>query len=192
MHLTVGSALIRLIRGDITQQDTAAIVNAANSGLLGGGGVDGAIHSAGGPQILEECRAIRAARGILPAGEAVATTGGRLRARFVVHTVGPVWRGGNHQEGALLRKAYWNSLRVVHELAVSSVSFPCISTGAYGFPVEQGAKIALATVHEFLLGHPGIHEVRMVTYSGSDYETYARLFAEPAEWENSPPLPNQH
>ena len=138
--------LIQLIKGDITQQHADAIVNAANSSLLGGGGVDGAIHRAGGPQILEECRAIRNRQGGCKTGEAVITTAGKLPATYVIHTVGPVWNGGNHNEETLLRNAYTNSLLLAEAQGLSSVAFPNISTGIYGFPKALAASIAVAAV----------------------------------------------
>lgn len=173
---TVGTARIVLVQGDITRQDTDAIVNAANSSLLGGGGVDGAIHRAGGPQILEECRAIVARRGRCPAGRAVLTTGGRLKARHVIHAVGPVWSGGGRGEDETLKSAYAASLDLALSADARSISFPCISTGAYGFPGERAARIAFDTVTAFLQRHQGPEEVRFVVFSDEHYEAYARLF----------------
>ena len=166
LHRQIGSATLTLLRGDITEQDTEAIVNAANSGLLGGGGVDGAIHRAGGPRILEECRKIREQQGECPAGESVITGGGNLKARFVIHTVGPVWHGGGEGEDDLLGSAYRNSL----------LAFPSISTGAYGFPIDRASKIAFDTVSGFLKNDSPLEEVRLVVYSQEDYEAYAFLF----------------
>ncbi|HHY47951.1 MAG TPA: O-acetyl-ADP-ribose deacetylase, partial [Firmicutes bacterium] len=140
METVFGSTRVRLIQGDITQQETDAIVNAANSGLLGGGGVDGAIHRAGGPEILEQCKRIRAEKGLCPTGEAVITTGGRLKARFVIHAVGPIWQGGNHDEDRLLASAYQNSLKLAVQHGIKSISFPSISTGAYRFPIDRAAR----------------------------------------------------
>src|SRR5687767_9414748 len=142
--------LIKVVVGDITAQRVDAIVNAANSTLLGGGGVDGAIHRAGGPAILEECRAIRAARGPLPEGQAVITTGGRLPCRFVIHTVGPVWQGGGAGEPELLASCYRASLRLAQERRLVSVAFPSISTGAFGYPVDSAALLALSTIEDAL------------------------------------------
>jgi O-acetyl-ADP-ribose deacetylase (regulator of RNase III) len=133
---TVNGVTLSVILGDITLQETDAIVNAANSGLMGGGGVDGAIHRAGGPVILEECRRIVARQGRLPEGQAVITAGGRLKARYVIHTVGPVWRGGDRGEADILASAYRESLRTAAEHGLTSVSFPSISTGVYGYPVD--------------------------------------------------------
>jgi len=164
MEARVGTAVLKIVQGDITKADTEAIVNAANPSLMGGGGVDGAIHRAGGPQILEECKAIRARQGPLPTGQAVITTGGKLKARYVIHTVGPVWYGGSHNEDKLLGDAYRNSLALAVEKGIRSVSFPSISTGAYGFPVERAARIALRTVVDFLLANPGLEEVRFVLF----------------------------
>ncbi len=150
MEVMVNQSNLSLIQGDITRQDTDAIVNAANSSLMGGGGVDGAIHRAGGSQILEECRQIVARQGRLPAGKAVITTGGRLPARYVIHTVGPVWYGGKSQEAETLASAYRESLRLAEKNNLSSLSFPSISTGAYGYPLDQAAEVALKTVFNFL------------------------------------------
>ena len=142
MEVRSGKTRIQTVLGDITTQTTEAIVNAANSGLLGGGGVDGAIHRAGGPQILQECKEIRARQGGCPTGQAVITGGGRLKASYVIHTVGPVWSGGNRKEDELLRSAYWSSLALARERGIRTISFPSISTGVYHFPVERAARIA--------------------------------------------------
>jgi O-acetyl-ADP-ribose deacetylase (regulator of RNase III) len=150
MALPETSARIRLLQGDITHQSVAAIVNAANSSLLGGGGVDGAIHRAGGPQILEECRQIRARQGGCKVGEAVITTGGRLPAAYVIHTVGPVWNGGHKGEPELLASCYRNSLRLAAEKQLASVAFPGISTGIYGYPKQEAAAIAVREVRQWL------------------------------------------
>ena len=173
MNLTIGSTTLSLVQADITRQDVDAIVNAANSSLLGGGGVDGAIHRAGGPQILEECRAIRARQGECPPGEAVITSGGRLKARFVIHTVGPVWYGGSQDEFETLARAYESSLNLALENGIRTIAFPSISTGAYGFPIEQASRIALETVSGFVRNHPGaFEEVRFVVFSDPDREVY--------------------
>jgi len=142
-EVTVSSVKLRIIQGDITKQGTDAIVNAANSSLMGGGGVDGAIHRAGGPAILEECKKIVSRQGRLPTGKAVITTGGNLKAGYVIHTVGPVWRGGDKGESELLTSAYRESLEVAAENKLSSISFPSISTGVYGYPVDQAAALPL-------------------------------------------------
>jgi O-acetyl-ADP-ribose deacetylase len=175
-RLTVNKCTLLLVQGDITKESTGAIVNAANSGLLGGGGVDGAIHRAGGPAILEACREIRKIRGPLPTGEAVITTGGKLKARFVIHTVGPVWQGGDAGEDSLLASAYTNSLQLALENNVTSIAFPSISTGVYGFPIERASRIAFDTVTAFLRKNEAIEEVRFVTYSAEDFATYAQVF----------------
>jgi O-acetyl-ADP-ribose deacetylase (regulator of RNase III) len=176
LSIVHGGTTLRLLRSDITEQETDAIVNAANSSLLGGGGVDGAIHHAGGPQILEECKAIRKQQGECPPGSAVLTGGGYLKARFVIHAVGPVWRGGNQNEDHLLASAYKNSLAIAIRNDIRTISFPSISTGTYWFPVERAAEIALNAVLRFLDTCVGIDEVRFITFSQPDYETYARLF----------------
>jgi O-acetyl-ADP-ribose deacetylase (regulator of RNase III) len=165
MEAFIGKTLIKLIMGDITVQETEAIVNAANSGLMGGGGVDGAIHRAGGPQILAECKEIRARQETLPTGRAVITSGGRLKARYVIHTVGPVWSGGNRGEDELLRSAYRSSLTLAREKGIRTISFPSISTGIYSFPVDRAARIALREVRDFVAGQPGFDEVRFVLFS---------------------------
>ncbi|MCL6610897.1 MAG: O-acetyl-ADP-ribose deacetylase [Peptococcaceae bacterium] len=173
-----GSTKVVLIQGDITRQDTEAIVNAANSSLLGGGGVDGAIHRAGGPQILEECKQIRARQGGCPAGEAVITGGGNLKARYVIHTVGPVWSGGGSREDELLSSAYRNSLQLAVSRGIRSVSFPSISTGAYGFPTGRAARVAASTVKNFLEREGGLDEVRFVLFSEKDFNTYREAWEE--------------
>lgn len=165
----IAGARVEVACGDITRETTDAIVNAANTTLLGGGGVDGAIHRAGGPAILEECRRL----GGCPTGDARITTGGRLPARFVIHTVGPVYRDGRRGEPDLLASAYRRSLEVAVAYDVRSVAFPSISTGAYGFPITDAAPIALATVAEFLLSNPRrLDRVRFVVFSGADELVY--------------------
>jgi O-acetyl-ADP-ribose deacetylase (regulator of RNase III) len=160
---------IDLVQGDITQQATDAIVNAANTTLLGGGGVDGAIHRAGGPEILSACRRL----GGCATGDAKMTTGGRLPARFVIHTVGPVYRDGHHGEPDLLASAYRRSLEVAVGAELRSVAFPSISTGAYRFPIGEAAPIALGTVSRFDRDHPGALDlVRFVLFSASDLAVY--------------------
>jgi len=163
---------ISLIQGDITKLKVDAIVNAANSSLMGGGGVDGAIHRAGGPAILEECRQIIAWQGRCEAGEAVITTGGNLLARFVIHTVGPVWQGGNSNEDKLLENAYSNSLQLALENEVETIAFPNISTGIYGFPKERAAEIAIKTVTKFLSENEQIKQVYFVCFDQENYELY--------------------
>lgn len=165
---------INLIQGDITRQGTDAIVNAANSGLMGGGGVDGAIHRAGGPAILEECRQIVSRIGRLDTGKAVITTGGNLQARYVIHTVGPVWRGGSRGEAELLASAYRESLKLATEHELRSVSFPSVSTGVYGYPVFAAAEVALSTVIAFLRDVPTfLEEVCFVLYDSGTYQAYS-------------------
>lgn len=177
MQTKVGNTRLTLSRGDITTQETEAIVNAANSSLLGGGGVDGAIHRAGGPEILEECKIIRAKQGGCPTGEAVVTTGGLLKARYVIHTVGPIWRGGNQGEEKLLANAYRNSLTLAKENGVRSLSFPSISTGAYGYPIQAACRVALSTVRDFLMEHD-FEEVRFVLFSDEDLRSYEAVWTE--------------
>ncbi|HUE38578.1 MAG TPA: O-acetyl-ADP-ribose deacetylase [Candidatus Binatia bacterium] len=173
MEIAIGKTRLGLSRGDITQQETEAIVNAANSTLLGGGGVDGAIHRVGGPAILRECRKIAAAQGGCTTGNAVITTGGQLRARFVIHTVGPVWSGGRRGEEGLLASAYRSSLRIAAEHSIGSIAFPSISTGAYRFPVERAAEIALHTVRDFVQREShALSEVRFVLFSDADLAAY--------------------
>ncbi|MBN2238734.1 MAG: O-acetyl-ADP-ribose deacetylase [Dehalococcoidales bacterium] len=162
------------IKGDITQQTTDAIVNAANSGLMGGGGVDGAIHRAGGPTILKECKEIVARQGRLPTGQAVITTGGNLKAKYVIHTVGPVWHGGNNNEPELLSSAYSESLALADKNALSSVSFPSISTGVYGYPVELAAGVAISAVKYFLNSkETTIRDIVFVLFDSRTYSAYA-------------------
>lgn len=178
MEYMINNTRVVFQRGDITRQETEAIVNAANSSLLGGGGVDGAIHRAGGPQILNECKQIRARQGECPTGEAVITTGGDLPATYVIHTVGPVWRGGDRGEPGLLRNAYLNSLRLAAEKGIRSISFPSISTGAYRFPIAQAARIAVRAVREFALGNEVPGEIRFVLFSDSDLQAYLEAWNE--------------
>lgn len=152
---------IELVQGDITTQEVDAIVNAANSSLLGGGGVDGAIHRAGGSAILDECRLL----GGCDTGDAKATTAGNLPARHVIHTVGPVWRGGDQGEAELLASCHRRALEVADELGCRTVAFPAISTGVYGYPVERAAEVAFETTRDELAKHPSIDEVRFVLFS---------------------------
>jgi O-acetyl-ADP-ribose deacetylase (regulator of RNase III) len=164
--------LIEILQGDITQQAVDAIVNAANSGLLGGGGVDGAIHRAGGPQILQECKAIRKEQGGCPPGQAVITTGGNLKAKYIIHTVGPVWRDGTTNEAETLASAYRNSLLLATQYDIASIAFPSISTGAYGFPVALAAPIAISTIRDFIekQGKPAL--VKMVLFDRPTFHAY--------------------
>lgn len=173
METSFAGRKLQLALGDITEERTDAIVNAANSSLLGGGGVDGAIHRAGGPAILEECRAIRARQGTCPAGQAVVTTGGRLAARYVIHTVGPVWRGGGRGEASILASCYCSSLRLAAERGLASVAFPSVSTGIYGYPVKEAAKVALGAVAEFLGKEESSPElVRFVLFDEKTFRAY--------------------
>lgn len=171
------AARIHLVQGDITRQPVAAIVNAANSSLLGGGGVDGAIHRAGGPQILEECRRIRARQGGCKAGEAVITTGGRLPAGHVIHTVGPVWNGGHRGEPALLANCYRNSLRLAAENQLDSLAFPGISTGIYGYPKKEATGIAVREVQEFLAQNLVPATVTFVAFDDGSRRIYEQALA---------------
>jgi O-acetyl-ADP-ribose deacetylase (regulator of RNase III) len=172
------SERIQLIRGDITKQITDAIVNAANSSLMGGGGVDGAIHRAGGPAILEECRKIVARQGSCKTGEAVITTAGKLPSKFVIHTVGPVWNGGKKNEPALLSNCYHNSLRLAVEKNLASISFPNISTGIYGYPKKEAAEVAVKTVRDFLSADSTLTVVVFVCFDEENYLLYQSLLKE--------------
>ncbi|MBX9570518.1 MAG: O-acetyl-ADP-ribose deacetylase [Candidatus Obscuribacterales bacterium] len=164
---------VLLLRGDITTQDADAIVNAANSSLLGGGGVDGAIHRKGGPAILEECMKIRAAQGSCAPGNAVITGGGKLAARWVVHTVGPVWRGGEANEDQTLANAYKNSLARAMEVDAKIVAFPSISTGAYGYPVDKAAAVAMNAIKEYLSRNQAVFsEIRFVLFDDRTFQAY--------------------
>ena len=165
MNTIFGDTHLTLVPGNITTQNVDAVVNAANSSLMGGGGVDGAIHNAGGPEIKAACREITSVRGPLPPGQAVATTAGRLPARLVIHTVGPVWDGGASGEDQTLANAYRSSLAVAREQNARTVAFPSISTGAYGYPIDRAAAVALKTVRAELEKHPGsFDEVRFVLW----------------------------
>jgi len=163
---------LELIQGDITKIRIDAIVNAANSSLLGGGGVDGAIHRAGGPEILKECIVIRDRSGGCPVGEAVATTAGRLKAKKVIHTVGPVWKGGESGEASALRLCYFNCLKLAEQLNLKTIAFPNISTGVYGFPKEKAARIAIDTVRNYK--SDTLEKVVFVCFDDENYSLYAR------------------
>jgi len=169
MEVKIGTSTLAIVEGDITREETDAIVNAANSGLRGGGGVDGAIHRAGGPAIMEECVKI----GRCPTGQAVITTGGNLKARHVIHTVGPVYSGGNRDEAGLLKSAYMESLKLASKKGLKSVSFPAISTGAYGYPLSEAARIALKTAIDYLKEHEEIELVRFVLFGKPMYDIFA-------------------
>ncbi|TWE02425.1 O-acetyl-ADP-ribose deacetylase (regulator of RNase III) [Pseudomonas sp. AG1028] len=168
------TARIRAIQADITTLEVDAIVNAANSSLLGGGGVDGAIHRAAGSDLRHECRLL----GGCKTGEAKRTGGYRLPARFIVHTVGPVWRGGEHGEEALLIACYRNALRLAAEVDAHSVAFPGISTGIFGYPIEQAARTAVSTVRAELARYPGVDEVLFCCFSANDLAVYQKALAE--------------
>jgi len=179
VEIIINQAKLRIIQGDITKQDTDAIVNAANSSLMGGGGVDGAIHRAGGPAILEECKQVVARQGRLPTGEAVMTTGGNLKARYVIHTVGPIWYGGDKGEPDLLASAYRESLKLAMENQLSSISFPSISTGAYGYPVDKASRVAIgAVIASLRQGVTSIREIVFVLFDSQTFRAYcAQLLA---------------
>jgi len=171
--LLIGRSRIELVHGDITAQDTAAIVNAANTSLLGGGGVDGAIHRGGGAAILEACKRLNGCA----TGDAKITTGGRLTAKYVIHTVGPVYHDGLHDEARLLASAYRRSLEVAAEHHVRSIALPSISTGAYRYPIASAARLAITTVAGALPAFPEIELVRFVLFSAADLATYEQALA---------------
>ena len=173
MEVIVKKTTVSMIQGDITKQATDALVNAVNSSLMGGGGVDGAIHRAGGPSILEECKEIVARQGRLPTGRAVITTGGNLKTRYVIHAVGPIWHGGSRNEAELLRTTYYECLKLATESKLASISFPSISTGAYGYPVEEAAEIAVGTIVSFLEDQAtSLKEVVFVLFDFQTYQSY--------------------
>ncbi|TPE39737.1 O-acetyl-ADP-ribose deacetylase [Pontibacter mangrovi] len=168
--------MIEVLQGDITKVQVDAVVNAANSSLLGGGGVDGAIHRAGGPAILEECRQIRARQGGCPTGEAVITTAGNLPARYVIHTVGPVWGGGSKGEPELLASCYRNSLKLAEEHGLKSIAFPNISTGVYGYPKDKAARVAVETVNAYLEKHDtSLERIVFVCFDSENLHYYQSL-----------------
>ncbi len=169
MEIKINSTTLSLIKGDITNEDTDAIVNAANSRLAGGGGVDGAIHRAGGPKIMQECRKI----GGCPTGSAVITTGGNLKGKYVIHTVGPVYRDGKNKEAELLSSAYKKSLELAVSKEIKSIAFPSISTGAYSYPINEASEIALNTVIEFIkTAVAPLQIIRFVLFSDKDLKVY--------------------
>ncbi len=170
MKVKIDSSSLELVQGDITQQETEAIANAANSRLAGGGGVDGAIHRAGGPAIMEECRKI----GGCPTGHAVLTTGGNLKAKYVIHAVGPIYRGGNKGEAELLKSAYLSCLKIASERGIKSIAFPSISTGVYGYPIDEASRIALTTCWDYLMEHQEIELIRFVLFGEANYRAYEK------------------
>ena len=176
----IHGATVRLLKGDITEVAADAIVNAANSTLMGGGGVDGAIHRKGGPRILEECKQIRAEQWPdgLPTGKAVITSGGKLKAKHVIHTVGPIWRGGNEGEAELLKEAYTNSLRLAMLNKLKIIAFPSISTGAYGYPVQKASRVAVRAIKTFLEAEDNLDEVVFVLFSEHDLKVYVEAAEE--------------
>ncbi|MBN1256398.1 MAG: O-acetyl-ADP-ribose deacetylase [Planctomycetes bacterium] len=170
----INTTRLELVEGDITHEATDAIANAANCGLRGGGGVDGAIHNAGGPAIMAECRRI----GRCETGDAVITGAGDLPAKHVIHTAGPVWHGGGKGEAKALASCYRRSLEVALENGLASIAFPSVSTGVYGYPLEEAAGVALSTVSDFLLEHEGLELVRFVLYDSRTYQAYSDALAE--------------
>lgn len=169
---------IYLYKGDITQLKVDVIVNAANSSLMGGGGVDGAIHRAAGPELLEECKSIIRKIGSCPTGEAVITGGARLPARFVIHTVGPVWRGGYFREHELLAACYRESLRLAEEKKLTSIAFPCISTGIYGFPKHEAVSVVSSLMHSWPWKRSSLQEVYFVVFDDENFQLYRQAFPE--------------
>lgn len=180
MLLTWRETKVRVIQGDITEQDVDAIVNAANSSLMGGSGVDGAIHRRGGPQILEECRIIRREcwPDGLPGGKAAITSGGLLKARHVIHTVGPIWRGGDNEEARTLAECYRSSLDLTKKMRLRSIAFPAISTGAYGYPIRAASRIALKTVKKFVEEEGWPPEVAFILFSDHNLKVYEQTTRE--------------
>lgn len=170
MEVSINTAKLILVQGDITKEATEAIVNAANSRLAGGGGVDGAIHRAGGPSIMQECRRI----GGCPTGQAVITTAGHLKATYVIHTVGPRYHDGKRGEAALLSSAYLQSLKLASSKNIRSIAFPALSTGAYGYPAQEAARVALQTIVEYLRQHQDIQLVRVVLFDHTTYDVFIR------------------
>jgi len=174
MKAKIGSSTLEIVEGDITLQDVDAIVNAANEQLAGGGGVDGAIHKAGGPEIMIECRRI----GGCPTGRAVATTSGRLPAKKVIHAVGPIYRDGRQGEPRLLADAYRNSLALASELGIKTIALPSLSTGAYGYPMEEAARIALGTALDYLSTHLDIELIRFVLFDHEAFKAWGLVMSE--------------
>jgi O-acetyl-ADP-ribose deacetylase (regulator of RNase III) len=166
--------VIRILKGDITEQEVDAIVNAANNSLLGGGGVDGAIHKAAGPKLLEECRILNGCA----TGEAKITQGYNLPAKLVIHTVGPVWNGGNNDEDRILAKCYRNCLELAAEKGIKTIAFPSISTGAYNFPIQRAAEIAVNEVIDFLKGRPVFDRILLVCFNDETFSNFSRILDE--------------
>lgn len=181
MEKVINKTKLVLLQGDITSQETDAIVNAANSGLMGGGGVDGAIHRSGGRAILEDCKRIVAEKGRLPAGQAVITTGGNLKAKHVIHTVGPIWQGGKHKEPEILASAYRESLKLAVENKLKSISFPSISTGIYHYPLPEASRIATGEVIDFLGKNTSLEEVVFVLFDPGTFAAYSQALEEMAK-----------
>ncbi len=177
MQVTVGSTTVELKIGDITEENVDAIVNAANTSLMGGGGVDGAIHRAGGPAILQECKEIVSKVGKLPVGEAVITTAGNMASNYVIHTVGPVWRGGVNNEEQLLYNAYRNSLYLANEKDLNTISFPSISTGVYRFPLIKAASISMSVFKDFFRSHDGPQQINLVLFNEEIHEAFKDVYA---------------
>jgi O-acetyl-ADP-ribose deacetylase (regulator of RNase III) len=176
MEFQIGNAILEIVKGDLTEIEADAIVNAANSTLLGGGGVDGAIHRKGGPKILEECKRLRATEWPdgLPTGCATITSGGNLKAKHIIHTVGPIWRGGFYEEAKLLKQSYRSSMKLAVTNQLKKIAFPSISTGAYGYPVEEASRIAVGAVKDFLEKEGKLERVSFVLFSDRDYEVYLK------------------
>ena len=174
MKVKIRESVLELVEGDITREETDAIVNAANTALRGGGGVDGAIHRAGGPKIMEDCKKI----GGCPTGEARITSGGRLKAKHVIHTVGPIYKDGKQQEPELLASAYQNSLKLASRYPIKTISFPSISTGVYGYPLESAARVALSVIWDYLNHYTNIETVRFVLFGEKAYKAYEKVLKE--------------
>ena len=178
-ELTIGKTTIVLLQGDITEQATDAIVNAANSSLMGGGGVDGAIHDAAGPSIHEECKKIISRIGKLEPGNAVITSAGNLNVKYIIHTVGPIWHGGRYNEAEILASAYRESLKLAIAYKIGSISFPSISTGAYRYPIDEAAMLAIKTVFDFTReNNTPLTEIYFVLYDAATYRAYSKALTE--------------
>lgn len=177
MQLNIYGTLIKLKKGDITEEDCDAIVNAANSSLMGGGGVDGAIHKKAGIRLHEECLKIRKEKypNGLPTGEAVITSGGNLKAKYVIHTVGPIWEGGGYKEKELLKNCFTNSMKLALHKGLKSIAFPAISTGAYGFPMEMAAEVSIQAIYDFLNENPNrLKEICIILFTDDAYENFEK------------------